>query len=99
MQPNNQDMQGKDPELWEQAKKRVDFRSHLTTYLVMVPFFWLVWWFTDGNDSYRDLPWAVWPTAGWGIGVFFHYLSVYVFENSNQVEKEYDKLHRERKLK
>jgi hypothetical protein len=100
MQPNNQDMQGKDPELWELAKKRVDFRSHLMTYLVMVPFFWLVWWFTGGdNNDGNGFPWAVWPTLGWGIGVFFHYLGVYVFESRNQVEREYDKLQREKNLK
>lgn len=94
MQQDNQEIQGKDPQLWEMAKKRVDFRSHLLTYLVMVPFFWLVWWFTGGKHYGGGLPWPVWPTAGWGIGVLFHYLGVYVFDNNNQVEREYDKLKR-----
>ncbi len=86
----------KDPELWEVAKKRASFKSHLLTYLVMVPFFWLIWWFTNGRNGDLGLPWPIWPTAGWGIGVFFHYLGAYVFHKENQVDREYQKLLRER---
>ncbi|HYJ38742.1 MAG TPA: 2TM domain-containing protein [Chitinophagaceae bacterium] len=87
----------KNPELWEQAKKRADFKSHFFTYLAMVPFFWIVWLLTGADNSNGGFPWPVWPTAGWGIGVLFHYLGVYVFEKYNLVEREYEKLERERK--
>ncbi|HYF31923.1 MAG TPA: 2TM domain-containing protein [Chitinophagaceae bacterium] len=97
-QYSNSNTPGKDPELWEIAKKRAGFRSHFATYLIMQPFFWLVWWFT-GGDTGDDtgLPWAVWPTIGWGIGVFFHYLDAYVFHKDTSVQREYDKLVKERK--
>ncbi|MER3498208.1 MAG: hypothetical protein C4308_05985 [Chitinophagaceae bacterium] len=29
--------------------------------------------------------------GGWGIGLVFHYLSAYVFPQSNSIEKEYEK--------
>ena len=77
---NSNTPQNKDPELWEFARKRAGFKSHLATYLIMVPFFWLIWWFTGAKISGNmGLPWAVWPTVGWGIGLFFHFLGAYVF--------------------
>lgn len=88
----------KDPELWEIAKRRASFKSHLATYLIMVPFFWVIWWFTGAKTGgSMELPWAVWPTFGWGLGVFFHYMGAYVFHRDTSVEREYQKLQRERK--
>lgn len=83
----------KDPELWEIAQKRVSFRSHLTVYIIMNLFFWIIWFFsgqktTGGNG----LPWPVWPGVGWGIGLVFHYLGAYVNPKNNSVEREYQKL-------
>jgi len=97
MQEYNTGATGKDPELWELAKKRAGFKSHFITYLVMVPFFWLIWWFTGAHTSGGiNWPWPIWPTAGWGVGLFFHYLGAYVFHKENSVEREYEKLKRER---
>ena len=42
--------QDKDPQLWEIAKKRVEFKSHLTTYIIVNAFFWAIWYFTEGKD-------------------------------------------------
>jgi hypothetical protein len=88
----------KDPHLWEIAKRRASFKSHFATYLVIVAFFWIIWWFTGAHDGGMGWPWPIWPTAGWGLGVFFHYLGAYVFKES-QVDKEYEKLMRERNSK
>jgi hypothetical protein len=88
----------KNPELWELARKRAEFKSHFFTYLAMTPIFWLVWLLTGAKLSEPGMPWPVWPTAGWGIGVLFHFLGVYVFEKFDLVEKEYEKLERERKF-
>lgn len=83
----------KDPELWELAQKRAGFKSHLTVYIVMNIFFWLIWYFTgqrhsDGNG----LPWPVWPSLGWGIGVVFHFLGAYMYHKNYSAEREYQKL-------
>ena len=87
----------KDPELWELAKKRIGFKSHFFTYMAMVPFFWLIWLLTGAERTDTGLPWPVWPMTGWGIGLLFHFLGVYVFHKYNLVEKEYDRLVRDRK--
>jgi hypothetical protein len=94
---SNTNAPGKDPELWEIAKKRASFKTHLLTYLVMVPFFWLVWWFTGGKTYGVGIPWPVWPMGGWGLGLFFHYLGAYVIPRSTSVEREYEKLQRNKR--
>lgn len=84
---------GKDPELWEIAQKRAEFKSHLLSYIIVNGFFWALWFFSgDRNDNNEFAPWPVWPMLGWGIGLAFHYAGAYVFPKSNLVEKEYQKL-------
>ena len=92
--------EGKDPQLWHMAHKRVGFKRHLATYIVINLFFWILWYFT--RDEYRGandsgLPWPVWPGIGWGIGLVFHYIGAYVSTGYNSVEREYDKLKNQNK--
>jgi hypothetical protein len=53
------------------------FRIHFLVFLLTTPVIWLVWYLTD-----RTYIWPLWSTLGWGIGVLFHYLGVYVFKRS-----------------
>ncbi len=82
----------KERELWKIAKKRVGFKRHLATYIVINAFFWFLWFFTDHNDTHAGVPWPIFPMLGWGIGVMFSYLGAYVFTKHDSVEKEYEKL-------
>ncbi len=65
----------------------------------MCLFFWVLWYFTGRNDGQHEWPWPIWPMAGWGIGVGFHYIGAYVTPKSNRVEKEYEKLIEEKNRK
>ena len=92
--------EGKDPLLWQMANKRVAFKRHLATYVVINLFFWILWYFTndDHRQSYANgLPWPVWPGIGWGIGLVFHYIGAYASPGFNSVEREYDKLKNQNK--
>ena len=82
----------KEKELWKLAKKRVGFKRHLATYIVINTFFWLLWYFTDHKEESAGVPWPIFPMIGWGIGVVFSYLNAYVFTKHDSVQKEYDKL-------
>lgn len=89
--------EGKDPLLWQLAHKRASFKRHLSVYIVMNIFFWILWYFSKYKGSHTDfsgmkLPWPVWPMLGWGIGLVFHYIGAYVSTGENSVLKEYDKL-------
>lgn len=82
----------REKELWKLAKKRVSFKRHLATYIVINTFFWLLWYFTEHQDGSAGVPWPVFPMIGWGIGIMFSFLNAYVFMKHDSVEKEYDKL-------
>ena len=87
---------GKDPQLWQLAHRRASFKRHLATYIVINAFLWLLWAFTGSRDHDDYLPWPVWSTAGWGIGLLFHYIGANVSTGSNSVEKEYEKLNNQK---
>ncbi len=53
-------------------EKKLDFRRHSRTYLVMCGFFILLNLLTTGT-----IGWAIWPIMGWGIGVTLQALSLY----------------------
>lgn len=79
----------KDAELWQQAKARADFKTHLVTFIIINGMLWIIWLVTAGIGTH---PWPIWPTMGWGIGLVFNYLAVYKFKDT--AEKEYEKLKR-----
>ncbi len=76
-----------DAQLRELAHKRVDFRRHLVVYLVVNGLLWVIWYFTS-----RAYPWPIWPMAGWGIGIIFHYLFEYRSSRFLSEEEEFRKL-------
>ncbi|MEO6069262.1 MAG: 2TM domain-containing protein [Chitinophagaceae bacterium] len=85
--------EGKDPQLWDIAKKRASFKYNLGSYLIMSVVFWIIWYLSGGPAyNHNNIPWPVWPMFGWGIGVLFHYRSAYIAPMSNAVDREYEKL-------
>ena len=89
-------MEEKDKQLWNQAKRRVSFKRHAYTYFVVNAFLWTLWFFTDflktWDEEQSKLPWPVWTTLGWGIGLAFHYYGAYMEDKDSAIEKEYKKL-------
>lgn len=87
-------MENRDKELWEIAKKRVDFKKHLALYIIVNGFLWTLWWITQGRHgiNYGGMPWLVWSTLGWGIGIIFSYYGAYLSNKVSDIEKEYEKL-------
>ena len=75
------------PEAYERAKKRVEakigFYIHLAVY-VGVNLLLLV----INLTSSPQYLWFKWPLFGWGIGIFFHGLSVFVFRGRFKAIKE-----------
>ena len=79
-----------DKQLHELARKRVEFRTHLTVYLVINAMLWIIWYFTGSN-----YPWPIWPMFGWGVGLTFHYLFDYRRSKLFSEDEEYQKLRRQ----
>ncbi|MDQ3048155.1 MAG: 2TM domain-containing protein [Bacteroidota bacterium] len=87
-------MENRDEELWRIAKKRVAFKKHLASYLLVNGFLWAIWWFSGdfegvGSDG---IPWPIWPTLGWGLGLGFNYYNAYMYNPQNDIEKEYNRM-------
>lgn len=82
----------KDKQLWEIAQKRASFKQHLITYLLVNALLWILWAINQSNSYENGVPWPIWSTVGWGIGVVFSYIGAYVYPKSNSVEREYEKL-------
>jgi hypothetical protein len=83
----------KDQMLWKEAKKRVGFKNHLMTYVVVNAMFWIVWYFTGKEADEGGLPWPIFPALGWGFGLFMHFSGTYLMGNkASQVEREFAKL-------
>ena len=56
----------------EQVEKLKCFYSHLTVYLLFVPIFIGLNYFSGSN-----FPWAIFPIVGWGIGITGHAAETY----------------------
>ena len=85
----------RDPHLWELAKRRAAFRSHLISYLIINGFLWTIWFITTpAENRFHHIPWPVWPLMGWGVGLVFHFVFSYIIKYDEQeaAEKEYDRL-------
>ena len=85
-------------EIYKEAEKIVEekksFRTHLIVYLCINALLVVIWATTS-----RGFPWFVFPLGGWGIGLLFHFLSVYVFSresDTREIEKEAEKIRKRR---
>ena len=82
-------------EAYQRAKKRVEakvgFYIHLSVYIAVNILLIII----NLSSSTKDL-WFQWPLIGWGIGVLFHGLGVFVFSGKpviteRMIEKEMKK--------
>jgi len=84
-------------EIYQIARKRVEekkgFFSHLIAYVLVNVILIIIWAFTTPGG----FPWFIFPLCGWGIGILFHGLGVFVFNKEtgwerNEIEKEAERL-------
>ncbi len=90
-------MKQTEQELRDQAKKKAEekagFIIHFVSYILVNIFLISV-----NILTYRGHIWFVWPLFGWGVGLIFHFLGVFIFDDflsdfvKRQTEKEYKKL-------
>lgn len=88
-------------EVYKIARKRVEekkgFYVHLTFYILVNIGLILIWAFASGDG----FPWFLFPLGGWGIGILFHGLGVFVFNKETgwerrEIEKEAEKIRKSR---
>ena len=84
-------------EVYRLARQRVEekkgFYTHLIVYILVNILLILIWFFTEA-----DFPWFIFPLGGWGIGLLFHFLGVFVFSRGGgawekkEIEKEAERI-------
>ena len=86
----------REKEIWKQARKRVKFKQQLIIYIIVNIMLWIIWLLTKHHDSEEkygnSIPWPIFPTVGWGIGVLMQYFSAYKYNQYDAIEKEFEKL-------
>jgi len=92
--------QPSEEEIYEEAKKRVEskrgFYKHLIIYIIVNAVLVIIWAFPGG----RGYPWFWWVIGGWGIGVLFNFIEVFIWPKGRDraaIEKEAEKIKRERR--
>ncbi len=82
-------------EAYEKARKRVEskveFYTHLAAYVVVNAVLLII-----NLSTSPGYLWFKWPLMGWGIGLIFHGLEVFIFSEGSQlrermIEKEMNK--------
>jgi hypothetical protein len=61
----------------ERVKGKRDFRGHLATFVCVNAILWVVWLLGGAETDAEGIPWPLWVTGGWGIGVILHAWNVY----------------------
>ena len=86
-------------EIYQQARKRVEEKKgvfvHLIVYILVNILLIIIWAVTDAG-----FPWFIFPLGGWGIGLLFHILGVFVFSRQSnwerrEIEKEAERLRKD----
>lgn len=94
---NNYNYYDPQAEAYRQADRRVKaklgFYWHLASYLVVNGFLITIYLLTSWASDGFYYPWFVWPLLGWGIGLLFNFLAVYLFPDTpasrqRMIEKE-----------
>ena len=89
----------RDPYLWQKAKARARFQSHLVTYLVVNAGLWVLWALTN-RHHYGEIPWPAWTTVFWGFGLIMKGITAYGGPSTGQsreqrTQREYERLTQE----
>jgi len=89
-------MASNDEDLRRRAERRVEsvngFRIHLAIYVLVNLLLWVIWAFSGANTT---IPWPIFVTLGWGIGLLAHGWTVYGQNEDRreaQIKAEMDKL-------
>ena len=93
MQPLSPNTPARDQRLWQIAKARTKFQSHLLVYAIVNAGLWALWFVLPESHSHRELPWPIWSTIFWGIGVALQGVGAYSNLNRGErTQREYERL-------
>jgi hypothetical protein len=60
-----------------QIKRKREFRAAIAAYVVVNAALWLIWALSDERGDANGIPWPLWVTAFWGLGMVLSAWNVY----------------------
>ncbi len=63
----------------ERVDDMIGFYKHLTVYVIVNLIIFTLWLWNHLETP--TFPWFIFPMGGWGIGLLFHFLNVFVWNN------------------
>lgn len=61
------------------VKAKMGFYGHLTSYVIVNGMLIVLYLLTSIAAGTLYYPWFIWVMLGWGIGLAFHYMGVFIF--------------------
>ncbi len=106
MEENQNNTEPKDTKLWNIARKRAEFKRHLTSYFLVNAVLWGFWFMNYFSHPFEQMtihlsdkiPWPAYVSFFWGIGLLFDFYESYYSGKGDMVEREYQKLKRKNNL-
>lgn len=77
--PNNMESDPSYRQAVHRVKAKVGFYQHLTSFLLVNGMLIGIYLLSSLAAGALYYPWFIWPLLGWGIGLAFHFMSVFVF--------------------
>ena len=77
----------------QKVRVKMSFFIHLTVYLLVNAFLWIIWLVTSGGPTASM--WPLFPTIGWGIAIVIHGITTFAFHSDwedREVEKEISRM-------
>ena len=59
----------------DRLKAKQAFWASLGAYVIINAFLWILWAMTD--DEKDGIPWPLWVTVGWGVGMAFYAFNIF----------------------
>jgi|GEM_PF-3207185 len=68
----------------KRVKAKIGFYWNLASYIIINTFLIGIYLITcwDGNNWNWSRPWFIWTLGSWGIGLVFHFLAIYIFQDN-----------------
>ena len=60
-----------------QLKRKQEFKAAIAAYVVVNAFLWIIWAVSDDRGDANGVPWPLWVTAFWGLGMVLSAWNVY----------------------
>lgn len=84
----------RDQQLWRIARGRTKFQGHLLVFLVINAGLWLLYALVPESHGVRhELPWPLWTSLFWGLGLALQGAAAYSgFNGAQRTQREFERL-------